>query len=869
MKKNQFLILLLFSVIFTFSCKPKKATPLEIVQLKEGWQFSEAGKNEWLKAKVPGTVHSDLQANKKIEWPYYRDNEKEQFWIEKKDWEYKTTFEVSAAQLEQEQLDLVFEGLDTYATIYLNDSLIKTTNNMFVGWEIPCKKFLKKGSNTLRIVFTSATNITLAQLKANKYLIPCANEYAPDSLRSNVFARKAPYHWGWDWGPRIVTSGIWRPAYLQIWNSAKINDVFYVAKDIKKEKAIYNAKVDVKAAVATTASFHINVNGKEAVTKEVQLSAGINNIELEFEIANPELWWSHGLGKQPLYEVETQLLVGDKAISKKMRRVGVRKLELVQTPDSTGISFLFKLNDVPVFMKGSNYIPADNLLPDVTTERYKKVIKATTDANMNMLRVWGGAIYENDLFYDLCDENGILVWQDFMFACSMIPSGKDHLANIKLEFDENIKRLRNHPSLALWCGNNENMVAWKGWGWQKAFKLTPSDSTEIMNTYQKVFYEMLPQSIKEHDGTHAYWPSSPGGGYEWDKEQNPKSGDVHDWTIWFGRASFADMVAKKQRFISEYGLQSFPEMKTIKSFSKPEDWAYDSYLFDYKQRSMMPWFGNDKKGNVINGNDMIVEYIERYYKKPKNFESLVYLSQLNQAEGMKYIIQGHRSHKPYCWGSMYWQIDDCWPTVSWSSMDYFYRWKAAHYFIRKAYKPVIVNAVIDSLKQIDIQAISDELQNFDGAITYTLLDFAGKEISKKSFNVTLKPNESKSFMKISVKEFLGKANDKNALLKVDLTRDGKLIDSEILYFDIMKNIPLPKPTITTSMVAVDKGIQITLSSNVLAKNVCLSTEKFEGFFSDNYVDIIPDMPIIITYDGTSDMDALKADMKLVSVVDTY
>ena len=380
---------------------------------------------------------------------------------------------------------------------------------------------------------------------------------------------------------------------------------------------------------------------------------------------------------------------------------------------------------------------------------------------------------------------------------------------------------------------------------------------------------MLPNAIKEHDGTHVYWPSSPGGGYEWNKEQNPKSGDVHDWTIWFGRASFADMVAKKQRFVSEYGLQSFPEMKTIRSFSKPEDWAYDSYLFDYKQRSMMPWFGNDKKGNVTNGNDMIVEYMERYYKKPKNFESLVYLSQLNQAEGLKYMVQGHRSHKPYCWGSMYWQIDDCWPTVSWSTMDYFYRWKAAHYFVRKAYKPIIVNAVIDSLKQIDLQVISDEMKDFNGEITYTLLDFNGKEIQQKSMAVALKPNESKSMIKIPVKNFLAKSPADKVMLKVTLTSVGNVIDSDILYFDIIKNISLPKPQITTSIVASGKGVAITISSNVLAKNVCLSTEKFEGFFSDNYVDVIPGMPVIITFDGTTDVAALKADLKIMSVIDTY
>ncbi|HEX8547282.1 MAG TPA: glycoside hydrolase family 2 protein [Cytophagaceae bacterium] len=863
-----FLALLLagFS-FFVSSCSKKNSNPSQLTELKGDWKFRQVKNNEWMPAKVPGTVHGDLLANKKIEDPYYRDNEKRIQWVEKEDWEYKTTFNVEGAQLDNENVDIIFQGLDTYADIYLNDSLISKTDNMFVTYEFPIKKFLKNGNNDLRIYFHSPVNVGMEKLKKNGYLVPAVNEYADTSQRTSVFTRKAPFHYGWDWGPRIVTSGVWRPIFLKSWNTSKIDGLFVEQKKVDTSLATYSAHVDLTATKAADLTVEVFVDEKPAGKKDVSVTSGKNKVSLDFEIKSPKLWWSKGLGEQPMYKITTRLSSKANVLDTISKSIGVRTIEIVRDADSIGKSFYVKLNGVPVFMKGTNYIPSDNLIPNITPERYQKVIKAATDAHMNMIRVWGGAVYESDYFYDLCDKNGLLVWQDFMFACSMVPGDTSHLKNIKSEFDDNIKRIRNHPSIALYCGNNENMVAWYGWGLKKMFKLNDQDSTEVLETYKKVFYDILPKSIKENDPHAFYWPTSPGAEYEFDKGANNKSGDVHDWSIWFGKASFKDMIKEPKRFVSEYGLQSFPSMKTIKAFSIEEDWNYKSELFQYKQRSMMPWIS---KG--FNGNDMIMEYVKMYYKLPavysgQDFEKFVYLSQLAQGEGLKQIVEGHRKFMPVCMGSLYWQLDDCWPTVSWSTMDYYYRWKAGHYMIRKAYEEIIAVPLVENGK-VNIYVVSDRLKDASMTLNYRVLDMTGKEISKNQLPITVSKNASKIYFAEQEKT-LSQGRPKDVYVEVFLTENGKRLGDNILYFAAPKDLNLLKPTIQQTITKSDKGYEIELSSNVLAKNVSLSSEGTEGFFSNNYMDIIPGSPVKITYTGEGNLSSIEKDLKVMSLKDTY
>jgi beta-mannosidase len=841
---------------------------VKVEELKAAWQFRQFGKNEWMKAQVPGTVHTDLMANGKIEDPFYRDNEAKVMWVEGEDWEYQTTFDIDKESFEYQNIDLIFNGLDTYADVYINDKLLKSSDNMFVGYTIPAKQFLVKGRNIMRVLFHSATNVGLKKLNESPYLVPAVNEYAPFEKRTSVFTRKAPFHYGWDWGPRLVTCGIWRPIQIKYWNEVKINSTYHELKKLYSHEADYESEVELESNDKGNITFVVEIDGKEASRETLKYKKGLNVFKLKFKIPSPKLWWPLGSGAQNLYEINVKALDGDELLDSRKSTIGVRTIQVVQEPDSLGTSFKFRVNGVDIFMKGSNYIPGDNFIPRVTTEKYEKVIKAATDANMNMIRVWGGAIYENDEFYDLCDKNGILVWQDFMFACSMSPGDDAHLKNLQSEFDYNVKRLRQHPSMGMWCGNNENMVAWFGWDLQKKFKLTSSDSTDIMMTYMKIFYEMIPNAIKKYDSTRYYWPSSPNGSYEYKNTQGPKSGDVHDWWIWFGKATAKDLISRKQRFISEYGLQSFPEMKTIKSIAIQEDLAYDSKLFDTKQRSEMPWIGKDSKGNTFNGNDMIAWYVENSYKKPSNFEHFVYLSQLVHAEELKGTIEGHRSHKPYCWGSMYWQINDCWPTVSWSSMDYYFRWKAAHYFVKKAYAEMVVYPVLKD-GNVYVKVLSDRLTTANTKINFIAMDFSGKILAQGEEAFEIKPNLSKTYLIKTVSELFGKTNLKQALLLVSLKENDKIIAENTLYFDAVKNLELSKPNINTKISTIENGLQIELTSDVLAKNVYLKNDEIEGFFSDNFVDVFPGKPVIINYTSSENLSNFEKGLKVLSVRDTY
>ncbi|MBX9852820.1 MAG: hypothetical protein K2X86_13835, partial [Cytophagaceae bacterium] len=605
------------------------------------------------------------------------------------------------------------------------------------------------------------------------------------------------------------------------------------------------------------------INGNTAAIKETtaSLKAGLNKIDIAFDIDNPKLWWTHGLGEAYQYDVQVKLMQGNDVIDQLGRRVGIRTIKLVQKPDTIGTSFYFEVNGIPVFMKGSNYIPPDNLNAGVGVDRYKNVIKAATDANMNMLRVWGGAIYEDDVLYELCDENGILVWQDFMFACSMYPGDKEYLDNVRLEAEENVKRLRNHPSLALWCGNNENLVAWHKWGWQKEYKISAEDSATIWHAYEKTFYDILPNAVKKYNSQIAYWPSSPSSSYY--ELPNTKSGDAHYWDVWFGSLPLSSYNDSTGRFISEYGLQSFPAFKTYKSFTAPEDWDIHSALTENRQRSNMKWIAKD-----FNGNDMIERYIAMEYKKPKDFKSLIYVSQLLQSLAVKTAIESHRRKMPYCMGSLYWQIDDCWPTMSWSSMDYYFRWKALHYDIKKAFSEILVSPIIEK-GIFKVYIVSDKLEPVDATLRLKLMDLSGKELLANDFKVTIKANGSQVYFSIPESEILKGVNKNKVLLSAEVIGGDKILADNIFYFTNPKNLTLTKPVVRKKIARINNGYSIELSSSVLAKDIYLSSENTEGFFTDNYFDLLPGKKVTIEYISDVSQEEFEKDLQIISLIDSY
>lgn len=850
MRKQIFLLGL--TLILLYSCSSRQQVLTEVIN--STWQFRKAGDTAWLPAKVPGCVHTDLLANNKIPDPSFRKNEQAVKWIENANWEYSTRFTLSGEIASYPNIDMVFDGLDTYADVYLNDSLVLKADNMFLGWTIEAKKFLKKGENTLRIYFHSAVKVGMEKLKKVPYLIMAANEIAPENERTNVFTRKAPFHYGWDWGPRLVTCGVWKPVKLQAWSDAKMKDLFIKPLKISSDKADYRVSADVEATENLDALLEVWVDNKKMATQKVELQPGKNNPAIEFTLDKPELWWTNGLGGQKLYQLELRLKNGNKTVQTISHRFGVRTLELSRGKDSTGTSFTFKVNGVPVFMKGANYIPSDIFTTRNTLDNYKRVVQDAVDANMNMIRVWGGAIYEGNELYDLFDEKGILAWNDFMFACNMQPDDSLHLENIRKEAEYNVKRLRNHASIALWCGNNENLRAWNDWGWPA--KVKPGQADTLWNVYKKIFYTILPKVVKENHPEITYWPSSPQG--ENNTPSIPSSGDEHDWRIWFGDIPFSTYAEKTGRFISEYGLQSFPEMKTINAFANDSDMAYRSPIMEHRQRSLMPWIGQG-----FNGNEMINTYIKRYYKPARDFESFVYLSQVMQAEGVKFAIEAHRRQMPHCMGSLYWQINDCWPTMSWSSVDYFGRWKALHYFVREAFKPVLPVIFLDGT-DIKVAIANDKLEAEEHQLEATLYDFSGKKLWQQNKKIVLAANTSQVYLSVPEKELAAKGNGIKMVLEVKVKKGQDNVAENLFYFREIKALSLEKPEIVKTIEKIsEKEYSITLVTNTLAKNVFLSTTS-EGRFSNNFFDMLPGKAYTISYAGK-----LEGEVGIKSVTNSY
>jgi beta-mannosidase len=559
-------LLLLVSVLLSV----KNFSQSSISQvLTAQWKFKQVGKEQWFKATVPGTVHTDLMANHIIDDPFYRDNEKKIQWISKEDWEYESSFNIDAKTLSKKTVELVFDGLDTYADVYINNHLVLQADNMFRTWHVNAKPFLQPKNNQLRLVFHSAESKADSLAKAALPLVrPCEN--------NRHYVRKAQYNFWWDWAPTMITCGIWR-------------------------------------------NIHINAFDTHPAEEPVQ---------------NPYKRYN---------------------------------IQLVQEKDSIGQSFYFTVNGKPTFMKGANWVPADVFLPRITHEKYRNLLVAAKEAGFNLLRVWGGGIYEDDYFYHLCDSLHIYVWQEFMFAGAMYPADNAFLENVKQEAIDNIKRLRKHPCIIVWCGNNEIDEAWHHWGWQKG--VSSKDSTQLWNDYKKLFQELLPDLVAKYDG-RPYISSSPKYGYG--DKKSLSYGDSHYWGVWVMGEPIETYKTKVPRFMSEYGMQAMPNWETIEQFSLPADWDTTSSTMRVHQKH-------------IRGYQNLALYLNQNNMHPTTFKDFVDATQELQSKALETAITAHINAQPRCMGTMFWQLNDCWPVASWSVIDYYGRKKKAYYTVKKLY----------------------------------------------------------------------------------------------------------------------------------------------------------------------------------------
>ena len=810
----------------------------EKITLDKGWEFSQVGKGEWLPATVPGTVHQDLIDNGKLVNPFYGMNEEKVQWVEKEDWVYKTSFHVSDEQLARDAAVLNFEGLDTYADIYLNGSLLKRTDNMFVGYSLPVKDVLRKGENRLQVYFHSPIKQALPQWETDGFEYPADNDHS--KTRVSIYSRKAPYSYGWDWGIRLATSGIWRPVTLDFYDAARIEDYYVRQVSVTKELAKVDNILEVNSVISVPVQAEVTLSyiykGEEATErKTVTLQPGDNKVNIPVEIKNPHLWMPNGWGEPALYDFTMTVKVDGREVASEKKRVGLRDIKVVMEDDKDGKSFYFVVNGQPMFAKGANLIPDDALLPNVTTERYRRLVKDVKDANMNMIRVWGGGIYEDDRFYDFADEMGILIWQDFLFACTTYPSDPTFLRRVTEEAEYNIKRLRSHASLAMWCGNNEIYEGMRYWGWDKKYDNHPGVWEEMKEGYNKLFHRLLPALVKEYDADRFYMHGSP---YEanWGRPHSWKIADSHNWGTWYGQKPFESLDTELPRFMSEYGFQAFPEMKTISTFAEPKDYALESEVMNAHQKASI-------------GNALIKKTMALYYDVPDDFEELVYKGLVLQGFGIRHGIEAHRRNRPYCMGSLYWQLNDSWPVVSWSSIDYYGNWKAMHYQAKRAFAPVLLNAFKEG-ETLCIYTLSDDLNAYPNAtLQLKLMDFNGKVLKKKIIKGEVPANTTILFDKEHDEEW-ATAPKTTFLLMTLKDAKGQTLSEEIYYFNYPKDQELPEAKVAYKVKQLDGKCEVTLSSKQLARDVFVEIPVQGAKFSDNFFDLLPGQTkkVIITSD---------------------
>lgn len=802
MKKYFFLLFFLIQILVFAQTSERNLS-------SEKWQFKSAKENKWLPANVPGTVHLDLMKNKIIPDPFKDENEKKVQWVENEDWWYQTKFKISSTELNSQNIELVFNGLDTFSEIYLNGKLFQVTDNMFRTWKIPVKQYLKSGENILKIKFKSSVNVGKELAKKVAFTMP-------ESPRS--FVRKAQYQFGWDWGPRLVTAGIWKEVKLEFWNNAQLENIKIEQKNVTEQKAELNIFTEIFAD--KEGQYFLSFNNK---TNTVHLRKGKNAIQIPFTIENPKLWQPNGWGNPNVYHIKVSLKKDSKILAEKTETIGLKTIELIQEKDGKGKSFYFKVNGKPLYAKGANWIPGDSFSPRMTKEKYHQLIKACKDAHMNMIRVWGGGIYEDDEFYKACDENGILVWQDFMFAGSFYPADENFLQNVKAEVKDQVQRLQNHPSIALWCGNNEIDEAIVNWGYQKQFNYSKEDSLQVWKDYKKLFHEVIPNAIQEfatHD-KQIYWESSPSIG--WGHKESLTEGDSHYWGVWWGEQPFEIFNEKVPRFASEYGFQGMPSLETMKfMFSGEPELRLQNGTVKAHEKHAKGW-------------EIIEKYMQRDYFVPKDFVKYNYVSQLLQARGMQIAIEAHRRSKPYNMGTLYWQLNDCWPVVSWSSIDYLGNWKALQYQVKRSFEnQVIFTEEKDGI--LNFYGINDEPKKFEDVfIEIQVIDFNGKILNE----ITNVPNgkildEIIRFDPIEIENIISDDHKNNSFLNLILKdKNQQIIAQNLHFFAKPKDLKLLKPYIKIRKIS---ATEIEVSTDVFAKDIYLIGNTH---FSDNFFDLLP------------------------------
>ena len=852
---KSFTIATAFALCAVLSSAQAKLDENVSLSLDKGWEFRQVTPEEqddggWLPATVPGDVHLDLLANKKIPDPFYRDNEAELQWIENASWEYRVSFDVAPEVLARSNVDLVFDGIDAAAQIFVNDAPVLDANNMFRIWRVPVRAHLHTGRNLLRVAFPSPIRAAEQVATGDPFRLQ-------SKTADKTYIRKAAYEYGWDWGPRFVTSGIWRPVHVDAWDKVRFADFAIRQRDVSSDVAHLDAEFDIESSIegATKLTVHFLDEGKPVeLDSTVNVHAGHNQVEIPIEIQHPSLWYPNGYGEPFLYQFTAQLSQDGHVAAEHTVKTGLRSIELRRQLDQWGRSFEFIVNGIPVFAKGADVIPFDSFPSRVTTAEYRRILESARDANMNMIRHWGGGYYETDEFYSICDELGIMVWQDFMFGNDWQPGTYAFKQDIEAEAEDQVRRLRNHPSLVLWSGNNETEM---GFNWPPRNTLPADVKFQMWQDYLTEFSGILPRVVARLEPEIPYWPSSPSADYE-PLSDRFQSGDAHDWSVWHGRAPFSEYEQHHWRFVTEYGFQSFPEMRTVESFTLPEDrnGIFTAVMLVHQKNN--------------EGNSIIQDYIARDYPKPKDFASFLYVSQVLQAEGIKIGAEHFRRSRPQTMGSIFWQLNDCWPVASWSSIDYFGRWKALQYYARRFYAPILVSPHVED-GALKVYIVSDKTQAEQGTLRLRLMDFQGKVLLDKTQSVEIAPQSSNVAIAWPLDKLVdvGVTDTSSVFAVADLTADGAELSRNLTYLVPVKEVHLKPAVLGVDIAEAGGSFTIRVTSPVLARSVYLSSSDLDVSFSDNYFDLVPGETVEIGATTSAPLSEFRSKLTVVSLSDAF
>ncbi len=825
--------------------------------LSAGWQFHSlrtpqpSQQVDWRAAVVPGVVQQDLLRYGLIRDPSYGLNEKTYQWAGLSDWEYRNTFSLTPAERACRHIDLVFEGLDTFATVYLNGEPVLQADNMFRQWRLPLAHKLRPGGNELRIVFHSPVTSLLDKVKALPFHLPTVNqiqEICEEGIATDPYTRKAPYQYGWDFNPRLVTEGIWQPVRLEAWNKLRLDDLHIHQRHIAKDGAYFDTGLSIDADSAATALVEITYQAPAAAAfspltrLSVALHPGMNDISLPGSIRSPQLWWPNDYGPQAMYRFKAIVQLQGETVRAE-KSVGFRSVELRREKDQWGKSFGFIINGVPIFAKGVSVVPIDVFPNRITRERLLPMLTAARDAHMNMLRVWGGGIYEPDAFYEICDRLGLMIWHDFMFGGEMPAYDADFLDNVRHEAIDQVRRLRDHPSIVLWCGNNEIETAWNSWKERIQFKnaLPPDSRDAVWGGYLRLSNTILGGVVAAYSPGTPYWPSSPSADYDMPPSNN-SDGDMHYWKVWYNNLPSEKYTELLPRFISEFGFESFPAMATLRSFAPPDQLHLESPVMSAHQKSM-----------GAHGNQIIAAAVQRDYGKPVDFPALVYLSQVEQADAMKVGVEDFRRLRPRTMGALYWELQDGWPDIYSASIDYYGRWKALQWYARRFYSPLLISPCTDH-GQVNVFAISDRRQAVSGIVRLRLLDFLGRVLEQKEQSVNVPPLSSTLVLSLEERQLLNGQDPKRVFIHVEWLQGEKLLSSNNLFFAPAADLLLPKAVVHGT---ITPGGKLQVSSDVLARDVCIELQDPDARPDDNFFDLLPGQPVSVAVHGKAPLRSLQ------------